>query len=108
MQAKTNEKSDTLLGCLCGPVINSVFGHRCQKTVIQGRENTRVWYQETTFSQMVSYDFLLYGPLHGYFLYLVPAPPEKPTRRYEPVEGYSRCSERFDHGSHYNFFIVRV
>ena len=45
-----------------------------------------VWYQETTFSQMVSYDFLLHGPLHGYFLYLVSAPPEKPTRRCELEE----------------------
>ena len=26
---------------------------------------------------MVSYDFLLHGALHGYFLYLVSAPPEK-------------------------------
>ena len=52
------------------------------------------------FSQMVSLDFLVHEPLHGYFLYLVSAPPEKPTRRYEPEEGYLRCSKRFDHGSH--------
>ena len=62
-----------LLGCLCGPVIYSVFGRRCRKTVIRGREDTRVW-----FSQMVSYDFLSHEPLHGYFLYLVSAPPENP------------------------------
>ena len=60
----------------------------------------RVWYRETMFSQMVSYDFLLHEPLHGYFLYLVCAPPEKPTKRCEPEEGYLRCSKRFDHGSH--------
>ena len=30
------------------------FGRRCQKVVIRGRENTRVWYVETMFSQMVS------------------------------------------------------
>ena len=47
------------------------------------------------FSQMVSYDFSLHEPLHGYFLYLVSAPPEKPRRRCEPEEGYLRCSKRF-------------
>ena len=52
------------------------------------------------FSQMVSYDFLLHETLHGYFLYLVSAPPEKPTRRCKPEEGYLRCSKRFDHRSH--------
>ena len=46
----------------------------------------RVWYVETMFSQMVSYEFLLHGALHGYFLYLVCAPPEKPTKRCEPEE----------------------
>ena len=30
------------------------------------------------FSQMVSYDFLLHGLLHEYFLYLVCAPLENP------------------------------
>ena len=90
----------SLLGCLCGPVINSVFGRRCRKVVSRGREDTRVWYRETMFSQMVSYDFLLHEPLHGYFLYLVSAPPEKPTRRCKPEEGYLRCSKRFDHRSH--------
>ena len=69
---------ESLLGCLCGPVINSVFGRRCRKVVIRGREDTRVWYRETMFSQMVSYDFLLHGPLHGYFLYLVSAPLKNP------------------------------
>ena len=52
------------------------------------------------FSQKVSYEFLLHGASHGYFSYLVSAPPEKPTRRCEPEEGYLRCSKRFDHGSH--------
>ena len=47
-----------LLGCLCGPVINSAFGRRCRKVVSRGREDTRVWYQETMFSEMISYDFL--------------------------------------------------
>ena len=91
-----------LLGCLCGPVINSVFGRRCRKTVIRGREDTRIWYRETMFSQMVSYDFLL----HGYSLYLVSAPPEKPTRRCKPEEGYLRCSKRFDHRSHSIIFLL--
>ena len=44
---------------LGGPVINSVFGRRCRKTVPLGREDTRVWYREMMFSQMVSWDFLL-------------------------------------------------
>ena len=78
-----------LLGCLCSPVIKWAFGRRCQKVVSRGREDMRVWYRETMFSQMVSYDFLL----HGYFLYLVCASPEKPTRRCEPEEGYLRCSK---------------
>ena len=68
----------------------------------------RVWYRETMFSQMVPYDFSLHGALHGYFLYLVSALSEKPTRRCEPEEGYLRCSKRFDHNLIYNFFIVRV
>ena len=42
-----------LLVCLCGPVINSIFGRRCRKTASRGREDTRVWYQETMFSQMI-------------------------------------------------------
>ena len=46
------------------PVINSVFGRRCRKVMSLGREDTRVWYRETMFSQMVSYDFLLHGLLH--------------------------------------------
>ena len=69
----------------------------------------RVWYRETMFSQMVSYDFLLHGLLHEYFLYLVSAHPRKPTRRCEPEEGYLLCSKRFDHRSHFiSFVIVRV
>ena len=88
------------------PVICSVFGCLCRITVSRGREDTRVWYRETMFSQMVSYEFLLHGALHGYFLYLVCAPPEKPTRRCEPEEGYLRCSKRFDHGSHSIIFLL--
>ena len=52
------------------PVINSV---------LRGREDTRVWYRETMFSQMVSYDIPLHGPLHEYFFYLVFAPPPPPS-----------------------------
>ena len=95
-----------LLGCLCGPVIKWAFGRRCQKVVSRGREDTRVWYRETMFSQMVSYEFLLHGALHGYFLYLVCAPPEKPTRRCEPEERYLRCSKLFDHGSNSIIFLL--
>ena len=99
------EKQQLFL-CLCGPVIKWAFGRRCQKVVSRGREDTRVWYRETMFSQMVSYEFLLHEPLHGYFLYLVYAPPEKPTKRCEPEEGYLRCSKRFDHGSHSINFLL--
>ena len=62
-------------GLPASPVINSVFGRLCRKTASRGREDTRVWYRETMFSQTVSYDFLLHGLLHEYFLYLVSAPP---------------------------------
>ena len=85
-----------LLGCPACPVINSVFGRLWRQTAFQGREDTRVWYRETMFSQMVPYDFSLHGALHGYFLYLVSAPPGKPRRRCEPDEGYLRCSKGFD------------
>ena len=54
----------------------------------------------------VSYDFLLHGLLHEYFLYLVSAPPGKPRRRCEPEEGYLRCSKRFDHRSHSIIFLL--
>ena len=94
------------LGLITGlpvrPVIKWAFGRRCQKVVSRGREDTRVWYRETMFLQMVSYEFLL----HGYFLYLVCAPPEKPTKRCEPEEGYLRCSKRFDRGSHSIIFLL--
>ena len=58
------------------------------------------------FSQMVLYDFLLHGALHGYFLYLVSVPPGKSRRRCEPEEGYLRCSKRFDHRSHSIIFLL--
>ena len=77
-----------------------------RKTASRGREDTRLWCRDTMFSQMVSYEFLLHEPLHGYFLYLVCAPPEKPTKRCEPEEGYLRCSKRFDHGSHSIIFLL--
>ena len=58
------------------------------------------------FSHMVSYEFLLHGALHGYFVYLVSAPPEKLARRCEPEESYLHCSKRFDHGSHSMIFLL--
>ena len=82
------------------------FRSSVSKSVSQGREDTRVWYREMMFLQMVSYEFVLHGASHGYFLYLVCAPPEKPTRRCEPEEGYLRCSKRFDHGSHSIIFLL--
>ena len=84
------------------------FGFRSSvaKNCLRGREDTRVWYRETMFSQMAPYDFSLHGALHGYFLYLVSAPPEKPTRRCEPEEGYLRCSKRFDHRSYSIIFLL--
>ena len=60
------------------------------------------------FSHVVSYDFPLHGPLHEYFLYLAPAPPENPEG-VANQEGYLRCLKRFDHRSHFrSFVIVRV
>ena len=88
------------------PVIKWAFGRLRWKTASRGREDTRVLYGETMFSQMVSYEFLLHGAVHGYFLYLVSAPPEKPTRRCEPEESYLRCSKRFDHGSYSIIFLL--
>ena len=94
-----------LLSCQSCQVINSVFGLLCRKTVPREREDTRVWYRETMFSQTVSWDF----PLHEYFLYLVSASPPKKNRRHcEPEEGYLCRSKRFDHRSHSTFFLVRV
>ena len=95
-----------LLGLPWLPSYKFRFRSSVQKTVPRGREDTRVWCRETMFSQMVSYEFLLHEPLHGYFLYLVCAPPEKPTRRCEPEEGYLRCSKRFDHRSHSIIFLL--
>ena len=88
-----HESHSIITGLPVRPVIKWAFGRRCQKVVARGREDTRVWYRETMFSQMVSYEFLLHEPLHGYFLYLVCALPEKPTKRCEPEEGYLRCSK---------------
>ena len=89
-----------LLSCQSCQVINSFLGLLCRKTIPREREDTRVWYRETMFSQTVSWDF----PLHEYFLYLVSAPPPKKTRRHcEPEEGYLCCSKRFDHESLYIF-----
>ena len=98
--------SKFITGLPVRPVIKWTFGRLRRKTASRGREDSRVWYRETMFSQMVSYDFLLHKPLHGYFLYLVCAPPEKPTKRCEPEEGYLRCSKRFDHGSHSIIFLL--
>ena len=42
-----------LLSCQSCQVINSVFGLLCRKTVPREREDTRVWYRETMFSQTV-------------------------------------------------------
>ena len=101
---------DIITGLPVRPVIKWAFGRLRRKTASRGREPTRVWYRETMFSQMVSYDFLLHEPLHGYFLYLVRSPPEKPTKRCEPEECYLRCSKRFDHrtdhGSHSIIFLL--
>ena len=105
-QDNTKADDDLFTGLPVRPVIKWAFGRLRQKTASRGREDTRVWYRETMFSQMVSYEFLLHGALHGYFLYLVSAPPEKPTRRCEPEEGYLRCSKRFDHGSHSIIFLL--
>ena len=57
------------------PSYKFAFRSSVQKTD-HGREDTRVWYGKTMFSQVVSYDFPLHRPLHEYFLYLASAPPE--------------------------------
>ena len=103
---KTFSVSRIVTGLPVRPVIKWAFGRLRRKTASRGREDTRVWYGEMMFSQMVSYEFLLHGALHGYFLYLVSAPPEKPTKRCEPEQGYLCCSKRFDHGSHSIIFLL--
>ena len=77
-------------GC---PVI--IVGRLCRKTVPRGREDTRVWYRETMFSQVVPYDFPLHGPLNEYFLYLVSPPP---SRNSESVANLNKaiCVARSD------------
>ena len=55
LQKEEELASHWLLGCPASPVINSVFGRLWRKTASRGREDTRVWYRETMFSQMVSY-----------------------------------------------------
>ena len=52
-------------GC---PVINSVFGGLCRKTVPPGEGK----------HESLVYDFHLHGLLHEYFLYLVSVPPRTP------------------------------
>ena len=68
----------SLLGYLCGPVINSVFGRRCRKVVSRAREDTRVWYRETMFSQMLSNDLLLHDPCTDTFCTSSPLPLKNP------------------------------
>ena len=85
------------------PVIISVFGHLCRKTVCRGRKGTGVYYRET-MSEMVSYHFFLHCPFLEYFVYLASAP-----RNSEGVanqEGFLRCSKRFDHRSHFISFLL--
>ena len=98
-----------LLSCQSCQVINSVFGLLCRKTVPRGREDTRVWYRDAMFSQMVSWDFPLHGPLHEYFLYLVSAPPQKKP---EGIANLKKaiCVVRSDLiiGVTLYFFLVRV
>ena len=97
----------SLLGCPASPVKNSISGRLWRKTVIRGREETRVWYRETMFSQMVSYRiFSCTNPCTDSFCTSSPLPLKKNTRRCEPEEGYLRCSKRFDHGSHSIIFLL--
>ena len=67
-----------LAACRASPVIISVFGRLRRKTNTRRREDTKVWYWETMFSQLFSFDFSLHRPLHKYFLYLASTPPLPP------------------------------
>ena len=62
------------------PVIISVFGHLCRKTVSRGRKGTGVYYRETMFSEIVSY--------HFFFLASAPGNSEVVANQ----EGFLRCS----------------
>ena len=61
-----------LAACKASPVKIWLFGRLRRKTNTRRREDTKVWYWETMFSQVFSFDFSLHGPLHKYFLYLAP------------------------------------
>ena len=87
---------------LGGPVINSVFGRRCRKTVPLGREDTRVWYRETN---VLTNGFIGFSLARILFVPRL-RPHEKPRRSCEPEEGYLRCSKRFDHRSHSIIFLL--
>ena len=72
------------------PVIISVFGHLCRKTVSRGRKGTGVYYRETMFSEIVSYHFFLHWPFLEYFMYLASAPGNSEVVANQ--EGFLRCS----------------
>ena len=92
MSSIENEQSKILylLGCPWGtPSYDCGFRSSPQKNVEPGEGRQDVWYRETLFSQVVSYDF----SLQEYFLLPSPGNPEGVANQ----EGYLRRSKRFDH-----------
>ena len=90
----------------CAPSHKMGFRSSVSKSGLPGEGRHQGLVPRNDVLTMVSYEFLLHEPLHGYFLYLVCAPPEKPTKRCEPEEGYLRRLKRFDHGSHSIIFLL--
>ena len=87
------------------------FGFRSsvQENVLPGEGRHEVWYRGTMFSQVISYDFPLHGPLHECFLYLAPAPPENPegvANQELHLQCFLRCLKRFDHRRHFRSFVT--
>ena len=108
--------SGFLLGCPfqgC-PVINSVFGRLCRKTVPGGRKTRESGTKKRCSHKWFHMIFPCTDPCMNTFCTSSPpppppSPPQKPRRRCEPAEGYLRCSKRFHHRSHsFSFVIVRV
>ena len=85
-----------LLGC---PVINSVFGRLCRKTVPGGGRTRGLVPRDDVLTDGFI-RFFLARTLARILIVPVLRPPQKPRRRCEPEGSYLRNSKRFDHRSH--------
>ena len=96
-----------LLGCPfrgC-PVVNSVFGRLCRKTVPRGGKARESGTEKRCCHKWFHMIFPCTVSRTNTFC-TSSLPPQKPRRRCEPEEGYLRCSRRFDHRSHSTSFVI--